>query len=86
MTKREREQVVELLRCCADECLSGKKPTPGLYVTAQDLGHRTWEMGRMKSRVWSLARDARLAVDILWAPYEVTCLEAAARVEEGEYP
>ena len=85
MTKRERAQVVELLRCAADH-------SPDPHVTAPTDQHGFRFNGLLN--VWpsddnELALIAQAAV---MAAYEQpgswhrSLLEAALRLEEGSYP
>jgi hypothetical protein len=87
VTKRERAQVVELLRCCADVC--NIEPGHGLYSVAQMMDLPRWDdpLGRSPF-VWDMACKARnhVFVNGAWSGYWHECLEAAARVEEGSYP
>ena len=88
MTKREREQVVELLRCAADCCCDrpGDKTITSPYYEA---------LAAVGSANHHLAWLARCAVMTERFGYAMECgveeygdalLEAAARVEEGSYP
>lgn len=79
MTKKEREQVVELLRCAADMADIAMIP---ITRASGALGHDD------NSDVWWLARNARIAVDgeSLWPEQRTSLLEAALRVEQGEWP
>lgn len=77
MTKRERAQVVELLRCAADG------PCPGIEGAARDLGHGD----EYEDKIYALAMRAWYAVPIAAKDsYRSLCLEAAVRVEEGSWP
>ena len=87
MTKREREQVIELLRCAADYVARGGwDPGGALSTTSGMLSHdRDWFRFAMRveravcndlSIPWPGPSDRRLE----------TLLEAAARVEEGTWP
>jgi hypothetical protein len=83
----QREQAVELLRCCADRC--EWHYGAGLYDTALMLGHATWDCEPWgDATVWRLATDARNAVHAggLWFGYGHECLEAAQRIEDGLCP
>ena len=87
LTKRQRAQVVELLRCAADVCATDKEQ--GLYSVALMLGHDTWSTARItggSTAVWDYACEARNVVhaDGIWYGYWHECLEAAARVEMEE--
>jgi hypothetical protein len=82
MTRREREQVVELLRCAADnapDCgLVGMFNTP--YFGSSS--HRTaWKV--LMSFEWPKQNWTPADID---EGYRHALLEAAARVEEGSYP
>lgn len=83
MTRAQRAQVVELLRCTADDGNSG-----GLFGTSFGGG---WPAKGEEAlvRVHVLAVQARQEVEREhpWTlDYAETCLEAAARVEEGSWP
>jgi hypothetical protein len=89
MTKRERAQVVELLRCTADVCSIDS--SQGLYTVAHRCGFDTWDTAAVTGgsmRVWEFACYARNHVhqNGYWFGYWHECLEAAARVEEGSWP
>lgn len=73
MTKKQRAQVVELLRCAAD--LNG-------------IGNAAYAMGIEHGQVHDLAIDATrcVRVRIGHGEYAIGCLEAAARVEERSWP
>lgn len=91
MTAKQRSQVVELLRCTFDRCQTHTDRNYGVYAAAHDLGHRTWDeaTARNPAAVFLAARAARVAVELEqpWVlSYEETCLEAAARLEEGTWP
>lgn len=91
MTKREREQVVELLRCAAEHVITGNRPETALTITTETLFDWQQDNGDEINR---LARHAEQAVcaSMLreWMTFDVAryerLLEAAARVEEGSYP
>lgn len=79
MTKRERAQVVELLRCAADGVDRIAMP----FTTAAEI------LGLRYMPAYSLAKDAFNAtpfVDVTTDEWHRRFLEAAARVEEGSYP
>lgn len=87
MSKRQRAQVVELLRCAADNSM--RFQWSGLYSTAIELGLLTpWR--RLASGVvaWRKATQARQAVhgEGDWLGYGHELLEAALRVEQGDWP
>lgn len=89
LTKREREQVVELLRCAADTCQI--EPSHGLYSVAHLCGFDTWDTAPItggSTRVWDVACRARNHVHAngIWFGYWHECLEAAQRVEDQEWP
>lgn len=92
MTKKQRAQVVELLRCAADACAIDS--SQGLYSVARDLGFDTWDSAAAKNLpaaaafVWNQACHARNHVhgNGYWYGYWHECLEAAQRVEDGEWP
>ena len=74
MTKSQRAQVVELLRCAVDVRSLGAAKTAGEF----------------SDKTWTLACKARTAVSVEFGPgvlpYHLQCLEAAARVEEKSWP
>jgi hypothetical protein len=72
MTKREREQVVELLRVAAD--------TRGIGDARQAL-RLPW-----LGRIHSLSLNAISGAGKPRRGWRWLCLEAAARVEEGSWP
>lgn len=91
MTKKQREQVVELLRCAADAC--NVDSSHGLYSVARMMNHDTWDSAAAKTprgdaTVWHQACLARNHVHAngYWFGYWHECLEAAQRVEEGSWP
>lgn len=71
MTKRERAQVVELLRCAAD---TGS----GVMITSFEFD--------LSERVIWLAYEASGAPAGHWCDRPRILLEAAQRVEEGTWP
>jgi hypothetical protein len=78
MTRRERAQVVELLRCAAD----GDRPN-GIFPAMENIGAKYMPIGA----------DAVDSVSgINWGgysddeQYRAELLEAALRVEQGEWP
>jgi hypothetical protein len=77
LSKRQREQLVELLRCAADRCdgldaLFGFRPT-ALALDNPNLSY--------------VASDALLAtVGDEGDDWQAACLEVASRVEEGLWP
>lgn len=86
MTKRVRAQVVELLRCAAD--------IPGLATAAVMLGadmialiDRTGLYGRAYLALADVQRQTYDSSEIYNdGPFRRDLLEAALRVEEGEWP
>lgn len=78
MTKRERAQVVELLRCAADCQQSYRAPIAGACC---DL------YGGLQTNAFDLAHAAKDDVpDLGLEDYQTRLLEAALRVEQGEWP
>lgn len=77
MTKRERAQVVELLRCAADG--GTLSPWPPIPNTIEWLA---WEAKR------AINADESLTYNQRWGgrTYQWRLLEAAQRVEEGTWP
>lgn len=80
MTKKQREQVVELLRCAAD---------------VQGIGNAASALDLIDGPFWGAAIKAwESTADVITEKrghmsgisYEDICLEAAARVEEGQWP
>lgn len=89
LTKQQRADVVELLRCAADLC--NVDSSHGLYSVAQFLGLDTWDTflaTEESTLVWRAACDARNHVHAIgyWWGYWHECLEAAQRVEDKEWP
>jgi hypothetical protein len=88
MTKRERAQVVELLRCAVEKDKNG---AGGIFGSVMALYEPTAAnssdlTGKVR-RLWMLACRARDAVGPWWSlHYDFQCLEAALRVEQGEWP
>lgn len=85
MTRRERAQVVELLRCAADILARGGWDEGGvlsLAATAADLPFFNFAY-EAERRVWSDMRLCGVPAGLLRLR---SLLEAAARVEEGSYP
>ena len=88
MTKKQREQVVELLRCAADVRWTGVGLN-GLFGTSDDLGIETalhndaWESLFNVRQVQCEFGCDRSVVD---EAYRRRLLEAAQRVEEGWTP
>lgn len=77
LTKRQRAQVVELLRCAADRAWL-------LFDTKQYIGcaESTLRHAVVARR---RAREALKLYDAYGAAYATTCLEAAQLVEEGAW-
>jgi hypothetical protein len=75
MTKRQRSQVVELLRCAADECNHNHFPRlAALYAFGLDTDSPQYDAMVLACEHVGGRNDQR------------QLLEAAARVEEGSYP
>ena len=86
MTKKQREQVVELLRCAADD--DGYESILGLSDARRHLDHQ-W--GSDIERIAWMARVAAFDAEDQFADiedeeYRYRLLEAAQRVEEGWTP
>jgi hypothetical protein len=86
MTKRQRAQVVELLRCAADLWQRGMGGIGAAEVAfvGEQAARPIWKIA---CRAWesasnSIHPETRFAG---WS-YGDVCLLAAARVEEGSYP
>jgi hypothetical protein len=75
LSRSQRAQVVELLRCAADVLLSSGYPFPKL-----EAAHRL----NSNRAVCRVANDACAA--LAGPRTDVMLLEAAARVEEGTWP
>lgn len=80
MTKRERAQVVELLRCAADEQNVWRAAFKGGFsgkvrTLAYDVHAYVWER-----------RDSELYLRLNSVPYRERLLECVAVVEEGSWP
>jgi hypothetical protein len=98
MTRRERAQVVELLRCAADNCITNVRESAlGDAARALDRCVMPFLRSRKSDGHWSnlilndgpihdgdgSTGDVRL---ISGTGYEFCLLEAALRVEQGEWP
>lgn len=84
MTKRQREQVVELLRCAADIAVTKTWRLWGCGPTAADdlmASERTRTLAELAITRVSSGDDAPDGY-----AYISAALEAAARVEEGSWP
>jgi hypothetical protein len=86
LTKKQREEVVILLRCVADDRIAAG------YTSNTRLAN-AWQWIGVAALVADLAIESRLkAEDLVWSKvgrmprYEDSCLEAAALVEEGVLP
>ena len=85
LTKKQREEVVHLLRCAAD--------CGNLYEALTAIADEVIN-GFVVNPSSELAEIHRLSYTARWAveadfpamPYEMQCLEAAARVKEGSWP
>ena len=82
MTRHQRAQVVELLRCAADAVARGWTSGAALSDASDELGSPYFkyavrcEQTVTRWPVWPAEGEARIAA----------LLEAAQRVEEGEWP
>ena len=100
MTKRERAQVVELLRCAADLAIQGDRSS-ALGTAASELdrcfmpflrrcGLRAGHWSELLRGVGPVADCEQWPADdvrlICGTGYEFCLLEAAMRVEEGSWP
>ena len=83
MTRRQREQVVELLRCAAD--LARFSYAEGIHTAAYELDMLIPPAGT-KLKEMAIRARREVNVDMGFGPYEDSCLEAAARIEEGSWP
>jgi len=84
VTNRQREQVVELLRCAADYDhwtggIAGITQAVSYLEAARDVARLAW---RCRGVVEFLTREKRYGIEA----YREQLLEAAARVEEGSWP
>lgn len=84
MTRRERAQVVELLRCAADDvALSGGLALMVIYA----MDDASTDSYLLDALAWAAMTDANDGWSIGCSPDPVaTMLEAAQRVEEGTWP
>lgn len=87
MTKRERAQVVELLRCAADQRADGIGLN-GMFDGAVSLRAADQTIALAWNVLISVQRGhlIRTVVGIVDEWYRAELLEAAARVEEGSWP
>jgi hypothetical protein len=85
VTKKEREQVVDLLRCAADEWFT---VGGGIATAARDIGVFNTQTRLVAVAAWERAADVICFWnrDLSGFSYGHVCLEAAARVEEGSWP
>lgn len=93
MTKKQRAQVVELLRCAADLGIVGNIPCP-LTGAAHDLGLMRWTsaIDYERDEVVRIADNAVACTKEIdeepgsWRGFGERCLEAAQRVAERSWP
>lgn len=87
MTKRQRSQVVELLRCAADERADGIGLN-GMWDAERELGIAKPTADRAWDALHSTPPSTlhRVVVGRVDEDYRADLLEAAARVEEGSWP
>ena len=81
MTKKQREQVVELLRCAAD--LGFRGVAAPLTDASYRLGMR--DVVDLADKAIEETVPPGLA-GVGWSGFAIECLEAAACVEEGSWP
>lgn len=92
MTNEQREQVVELLRCAADETPDGLRLN-GMFDAASGLG----VIPKIDALSWSALLDVRVSALLSRGSafpveagvdegYRLQLLEAAQRVEDREWP
>lgn len=82
MTKKQRAQVAKLLRCAADYYDHGFFGCNGIGTASSGLG-----LDDPHDPIWETAVQARRDADRDGsADYAISCLKAAARVEEGLWP
>jgi hypothetical protein len=83
ITSRRRAQIVELLRCAADV---DSIAVAFWYLTGVNVD----DVNDRHHLVWDLAVQARIGITNddyrAWVEYRLSCLEAAKRVEDGEWP
>jgi hypothetical protein len=78
MTKRQRAQVVEFLRCAAEARITGMMLP---RVTATDWLDASEATAEFAEKAWiAVCNDVGMSL------YQYELLEAAARVEEGSWP
>ena len=82
MTKKERAQVVELLRCAAD----GTDWTYDVVTTGREQGYSSAVVQTACAARWAVSDERRGAWDGSSKYNREDRLEAAQRVEEGSYP
>jgi hypothetical protein len=81
MTKRERARVVELLRCAADARERGSRQLNGRYRAAEGLSIPD----DLRAIAWNAFRQTSRG-EVSDEGYRTELLEAALRVERGEWP
>lgn len=92
MTKKQRAQVVELLRCAADIAVCGERDCALAFAAGRlDMRMMPFLVPHLKDGHWSNLIDhgpVRNHFDWLVCGdgYEFCLLEAAQRVEEGTWP
>lgn len=83
MTKRQRGQVVELLRCAADSSDPRRyQGINGLILAAMCL-RSTDKETELAGKVYN---ELHAGPSLTWEHYRANLLEAAQRVEEGSWP
>lgn len=89
VTKRERAQVVELLRCAADNVIAASCPSEcALTISFRDLGFSWIAVYQSIAHRAETAIYEEQSLDSITSRYESALrisalLEAAARIEEG---
>lgn len=84
LTKKQREQIVALLRCAADvERTSGDD---GILTAADAFGCKVWPISLIERAAWQARNDAMDAISDAQDWHADVLLEAAMRVEEGSWP
>jgi hypothetical protein len=93
VTKRERARVVELLRCAADHVLRGERPETAIAITSESMFDSTLfgAGGAAVSQAYKVEKQVcREWLYGDWVTFDPNryerLLEAAARVEEGDWP
>lgn len=86
LSRDERDQVVELLRCAVDG--NGIAGTFEALYGIDTTGAHYQPGGRSNYPIWDTAVLAweAVAAELASTDYDMTCLEVAQRIEEGSWP